>query len=345
MTRTDPTLDALKRLDEPGAFVIRRNVPIFMEHEDAVSGDKVDKARLQELAEINNRRTRESGTPGSIVIGHTPGRKEEEIQHVGYKKNYHVGVFGPKQKLGLLCDFYFKPEKYLKAMDYPHRSIELWNDGIIDTVSVLARTPQLDLGLLLPEAGPTHKTQLASVGNDGAELNCYSRGGERRIYQLCEESPMDNPRVIELLEQIKAEFSKMATPPDPKGLVTYSKEDHQKLLDEHVKLKKERDDAIKLYQKQGRQQALETLKNEGVQLDVEEELNDVLSLDDAAFTKHVEKVKKCYQRSPVGGGFIGTEAPPGGEKADYDRNAVRKYASTHGVSIPDAVAAVQAGKA
>lgn len=345
MTQSDPTLDALKRLDEPGAFIVRKNVPIFMEHDDAVAGTKVDKARLQELAEINNRRTRESGTPGSIVIGHTPGRKEEEIQHVGYKKNYHVGTFGPEQKLGLLCDFYYKPEKYSKAMEYPHRSIELWNDGIIDTVSVLARTPQLDLGLLIPEAGPTQKTELATFGKDGAELLCYSRGGERRIYQLCEESPMDNPRVVTLLEELNTEIKKLtASPPDPKGLVTYSKEDHQKLLDEHVKLKQERDEALKLYQKQGRQTALETLKNEGVQLDVDAELADAAGLDDAAFSKQIEKVKKCYQRSPVGGGFIQTVSAPN-DKADYNRDEVRSYATKHSCSIPDAIKAVKAGKA
>lgn len=352
MTASDPTLDALARLDEPGAFIVRRDVPIFMEHEDTATGEKIGRKRLQELADINNRRTKEDGTPGSIVIGHTPGRKEEEIIHVGYQKNYRVARFGPKKKLGLLCDFYYKPELYSKAKHYPHRSIELWSDGIIDTVSVLARTPKLDLGLLLPDDGPVQQMQFAHVGNDGADLMCYSRGGSRRIYQMREDDP-----IMRLINELMAVLEKAKEQPEvygmPSGtntmvgdLITYSKEDHAKMLAEQAKLQKERDDAVKLYQKQGRQQTLSTLKQEGVLLDVDEELKDTETMNDEAFTKHVDKIKKCYQRSPVGGGFIPTEMPRTSTgTGEYNREAVRAYAMKHGVSIPAAMQAVAGGKA
>lgn len=347
----DPTLNALKRLDEPGAFIVHKRVPIFMEHE--ADGEKVDRSRLEQLAAVNNRRVQEDATPGSLIIGHTPGRKEEDLVNVGYHKNYEVAEFGPRNKLGLLADFYFKPEQYAKAQGFPHRSIELWGDGVIDTVSILARTPKLDLGLLLPDEGATKQTQLASVGTDGADLLCYSRGGERRIYQLSEESPMPK---LNLIDELKSLLTKAQEDPAAFGLaagsndlVTYSKSEHKALLTDQAKLQKERDEAVaerdktlKLYQKQGRQGALEKLKGEGVVLDVDAELSDTESMTDEAFGKHVEKVKKCYQRSPVGSGFIKTESPPATDA--YDRGKVREYAEKNGVSIPQAIEAVKAGK-
>lgn len=353
--KPDTAMDAIKKLDEPGAFIVRKAVPIFMEHE--ADGEKVDRNRLEELAAINNRRVTEDATPGSIIIGHTPGRKEEDLINVGYHKNYRVAEFGPKAKLGLLADFYYKHDKYAKAQDYPHRSIELWGDGIIDTVSVLARTPKLDLGLLLPDDGATKQTQVASYGKDGADLLCYSRGGERRIYQLSEEPPMPK---LNLIDELKNLLTKAQEDPGAYGLaagsndlVTYSKSEHKALLKDQEALQKERDEAVKerddtlkLYQKQERTGALEKLKSEGVVLDVEAELADTASLSPEAFTKHIEKVKKCYQRSPVGsGGFIPTGSPPAPQGEEYDREKVRNYATTHGVSIPQAREAVQAGKA
>lgn len=353
MNPPDPSLDAIRKLDEPDAFIVRQGVPIFMEHE--ADGEKVGRQRLEELASINNRRVKEDATPGSIIIGHTPGRKEEELINVGFHKNYRVAEFGPKNKLGLLADFYYKPDRYSKAMDYPHRSIELWGDGVIDTVSILARTPKLDLGLLLPDEGAMKQTQLASVGNDGADLLCYSRGGERRIYQLSEESPMPKLNLIDelvgLLNKAKEDPASYGLAANSTDLVTYSKSEHKSLLKDQEKLQKERDEAVaerdktlKLYQKQGRQQALDKLKAEGLVVDVDAELADTEGISEESFGKHIEKIKKCYQRSPVGSSYITTGNPPAATD-EYNRDAVREYATKHGVNIPQAIEAVKAGKA
>src|SRR5574343_20198 len=122
-THADPTTEALERLDEPGRYIVRRAVPIFVEHVDPITGEKVDRAKLEQLARNTNRREQESGVPMSVVLGHTPGRKEEEIVHVGYARHHRIARFGPKKRLGIVCDFYLKPELYQKAMQYPHRSI------------------------------------------------------------------------------------------------------------------------------------------------------------------------------------------------------------------------------
>jgi hypothetical protein len=384
----DPTLQALEDLDTPGKYVVRRAVPIFCEHTDPITNEKWTRAKLETLARNTNRRESEEGTPMSVIIGHTPGRKEEEIIHCGYARNHRVARFGPKKKLGIICDFYLKPELYEKAMQYPHRSIERWvEDELMDPVSLLARTPQLDLGLLLPDEGPMQKTLAV---NDGCELMVYARGGTRRVYQMSDapaESPEEAPAMgdanqlmTELLDGLEAIVSKCReklsggetpevpaaeTNPEvqtygamPSGtnthmadLITYSKEQYESLRADLEQAQLERDEARRLYQRQGRQTALAALKAEGVLLDVETELADTDTLDEAGFEKHTAKIKKCYQRTgKVSSGFIPTDdadktaGSESDEATEYAklRPLVVAYAREHKCSTFDAFAAVKA---
>lgn len=389
MTATveDPTLQALDTLDDPSKYIVRRAVPIFCEHDDPITGEKWTRAKLETLARNTNRRESEEGVPMSIVIGHTPGRKEEDIQHVGYARNHRVARFGPKKKLGIVCDFFYKPECYEKAMQFPHRSIERWvEDAIMDPVSLLARTPQLDLGLLLPDEGAMQKTLAV---NDGCQLMVYSRGGSRRVYQMSDapESPAapeapassdPSQLMTELLDGLEAivgkcreklssgaapEVPAAETDPEvqtygamPSGtntampeLITYSKEQYEALKSDLEKAQMDRDEARRLYQRQGRQAVLTALKGEGVALDVDAELADTDTLDQAGFDKHVAKVKKCYARTgKVTNGFIPTDAAdetPGvsDEATEYERlrPQVVAYAREHKCSTFDAFHAVK----
>jgi hypothetical protein len=394
-TATDPTLQALQDLDTPGRFIVRAGVPIFCEHDDPLTGEKWTRAKLETLARNTNRREAEEGVPMSIVIGHTPGRKEEEIQHVGYARHLRVGRFGPKKKLGILADFYYKPECYEKAKQFPHRSVERWvEDALLDPVSLLARTPQLDLGLLLPDDGtPLHKKLAVS---DGCELMVYHRAGSRRLYQMSdspavddggiaatreESAPMDPQQLLmEMCDGLEALIQKcraQATPDDqpqdtpgaapaggpeevqtygamPSGtnthmpdLITYSKEQFDAVKADLEKAQLERDEAVRLYQRQGRQAALNALKTDGYTLDVEEELTETAAFDKAAFDKHVAKIKKCYARTGKSAGttFIPTEgeervtdATESSEATEYAKFApeVREYAKEKNISTFEA---------
>lgn len=347
MDQSDPTLVALADLDKPGKFRVRKGVPIFMEHVHPKTGDRVDRRVLEKMARVNNRRLQESGTPGSLIIGHTPGRKEEELVHVGFHKNYRVGRFGPKKKLGLLCDQYYKPELYNKAMQFPHRSIERWSDETIDVVSLLAQTPDLDLGILLPDEGPVEKTLVA---NDGAQLICYSRGGNRRLYQMIEDQGMD---IQALLDGFQAVIDKardeVAAPKEPApDMVQYSKAKFQELQMERDEAVRKSQETLKLYQRQTRIQELTALKNEGVLLDVEDEYKDTEALDQDGFTKHVEKVKKCYQRGAPAANFIPTGKPANDGDVDTEYNRLRplvmEYAEKNKCSTAKAFEMVRARK-
>lgn len=334
----DPTLKALEELDKPGKFIVKRDVPIFCEHVDPKTGKKIGRAELERMAEVNNRRILEEGTPGSIVIGHTPGRKEEDILHVGYRKNHRVKRFGPKQKLGLVCDFYYKPDLYHKAKQYPHRSVELWTkDLYIDPVSILARAPRLDLGLLLPDEGPMEQMLVAS---DGCQMTMYSRGGERRIYQLEEE----NMGINEILDGFQAVIDKAraSTPADDDTPKLYSKAQLEAVQVERDEALRQAREAKQLYQKETRLGKFKALKDEGVILDVDAEYKDTEDFDDAKFDAYLSKVKKCYARGATGGGFIGTDSGPGDDETEYQkrRQEIMDYAEKNKVTVFQARKAV-----
>jgi len=357
LTKTDPTLLALRELDQPGKYIVRHSVPVFVEHTDPKTGEPWDRQKLNRLATNSNRRATENGTPTSIVIGHTPGRKEEEIVHVGYARNYRVGRFGPKQKLGILADFYYKPDLYSKAMQFPHRSIELWTDDmIIDPVSLLARTPQLDLGLLLPDEGPTEQRLAVS---DGCQLMVYSRGGNRRLYQLSEVPDMMSKfldGLQQLIDQARSGSPELfqAAPGGgntfvPDEVKTYSKESYEKLQIERDEAVRKATEAQRLYARQARQVSLEKLKGEGLVLDVAAELKDSEELDDAKFDAHLNKIKKCYARSAAAGGFIPVDDTPasnGDDATEYEkmRPAVLAYAKEHKCNTMEAYQRLKAGK-
>lgn len=169
------SLDAILASDE---FELVEDIPLFDLHDEyderkLVDGKpnpnlgklvrRFDKKRLEAIADKCNERLK-SGDLSPIGLGHTiPGAKEvDQPDIVGYVGPYRVGVFGPKEKLGVLSSFYMKKQvelpdgqggkKVISGKDvlktFPRRSVELWfKDNMIDWVALLKRTPERDLGL------------------------------------------------------------------------------------------------------------------------------------------------------------------------------------------------------
>lgn len=191
------SLDHVLRSDE---YVRVPAVPIFDEHDEYdAKGNLVRRfsaAELQEIARRCNARAQQTGDLSPFGPGHTfddvydkagrliyKAKEEDQPIPIGYLHNYQVGRYGPEGKLGILADMYVKRRiidskgqvvdglQYLKT--FPRRSVELWpEDGIIDWVAVLRRTPQRDLGLLT-YAKAVHYVREARAGassGDGAQL-------------------------------------------------------------------------------------------------------------------------------------------------------------------------------
>lgn len=124
----------------------------FMEH-DRVDGkgrvlERVDKARLQHIARVMNERDRK-GQLCPITPGHTDDGAPETAQppHWGYAREWEVAYDPDKKKYVLKACWYLRREHYEAARSFPNVSPEYWHaDALLDPISLLRRTPRLDLG-------------------------------------------------------------------------------------------------------------------------------------------------------------------------------------------------------
>jgi hypothetical protein len=189
----DPSMDALRQFDDPSKWVIRDNVPIFDEHDEFDKDGKLvrrfDRQALEIIAQNNNRREATTGDLCPIAIGHTVRGAPESSQPKisGFARKFRVGHFGPQKKLAILSTFYFKPELYGESMTYPRRSIELWpgpkkEDWIADPVSLLRKTPQRDLGLLLDDGSQQSSTPYYSAASTPVAYMKRWHGRTRLVY-------------------------------------------------------------------------------------------------------------------------------------------------------------------
>jgi hypothetical protein len=77
----------------------------------------------------------------------------------------------------------------------------------------------------------------------------------------------------------------------------------------------------------------------GYQLDMSEELKDAENLDAAGFERHKERIKKRYQRAPVGGSFIDVTSTNGAPTADLTKEQYQRavsLVSRKGITLEDA---------
>lgn len=136
------------------------NVPVLDEHSIKDKEGKVlariDESRLRHIAEVNNKRIKDTGDMIPLVIGHTKGEvgeyvpEDQQPEIVGYARNLRVGKFKNTSRKALHATFQFFRDKIDKVRNFPRRSVELWlSDWKIDPISLLgATTPERDLGLL-----------------------------------------------------------------------------------------------------------------------------------------------------------------------------------------------------
>lgn len=144
----------------PAQFVTVENVPVLDEHEikgnDGKTIARIDSSRLKHIADVNNKRIKDTGDMIPLVIGHTKGEvgefvpEEEQPEIVGYATNLRVGRFKNTARKAIHATFKFFRDKIDKVRKFPRRSVELWlSDWKIDPISLLgATTPERDLGLL-----------------------------------------------------------------------------------------------------------------------------------------------------------------------------------------------------
>lgn len=154
--------------DNPQKWVTVESVPLLDEHEMTNEEGKpvafVDRTILQEIAQNNNRRVRETGDPATLILGHTSeDPRAEEKPAKGFVVNYKVVPFKRDPKTGqmrytIAGDYKFRPKNAHLIEEYPRRSVELWwNKKELDPIAMLGGTsPERDLSVVIRNARFNH---------------------------------------------------------------------------------------------------------------------------------------------------------------------------------------------
>jgi hypothetical protein len=197
---------------------------VFMEHDRLDRAgrvlERVDRDRLQKIADVLNERDRK-GQLCPITPGHTEDDAPEHEQppHWGYARQFEVVWDDQKRKHVLKACWYIRREYYEAAKTFPNVSPEYWHaDAILDPISLLRRTPKLDLGQWI-YAKRGRVIRYAMVENDMAEPPVLLDGYGNRFFST-EGSGVVVPTTITLSdvsrrEHYMAEEKKSA--PEDKG--------------------------------------------------------------------------------------------------------------------------------
>ncbi len=324
--------------------VIRERVPVYAEHtlrrydrkSKAFVTEKVTSDRLQTIADLRNKKIAETGNDSLIIVGHTkPGLSEWEqakrCPTVGYADNYEVGEHPKTGTPTLYARMKFKRsakvgDESLTAEEiidrFPRRSAELWlEENDLDAISVLGpTTPFLDLDLLrMARAADPDVAVAAPPVEPAMNPECQQLIGDLIAFL---ESKMGGQ------EQAAAPGAPPAGGP-PEAPAQFSRETDRERIhreQEAIKLRHTESEvaaikaelaATKLqYQRTRREQDLIQLEAEGYDLDRAEELDRLQTLPDETYTAELGRMKKRYQRMPVGA-TIRTADPTNGESGPF----------------------------
>lgn len=161
--------------DNPTKWVTVPGVPLLDEHAmtnaDGKTVATVDRKVLEEIANNNNRRVRETGDPATLILGHTsddPRAPEKPAQ--GFVVNYRVAPFKRDPISGAVTyaihgDYKLRPKNADLVEKYPRRSVELWwHKKELDPIAMLGGSaPERDLSVVIKNARLNHVTMQSSA--------------------------------------------------------------------------------------------------------------------------------------------------------------------------------------
>jgi len=302
--------------------------PISLDESETASEDDLD-----EIVNVNNARTKETGDLGPIFKGHRrPDLTEEQYPKIiGYQKDFRRGKLGDKNVI--LADWYVMPEEVDSLKEYPRRSVEMYpSEKLIDGVSILKRTPKLDLGLLaaskrdtkisyelegemLPDlqmsTATTEELSGASIFSEDKKID-----EEKETQAALNKMFLDDDMFEEICKRLQERHPKlfamegMSMPSgtnthvpeiiEPEKPCNYSADDFANLQSKVELLQQELTAANAKLLKAEREAELDKLKQEGFLFSVADEVAFSVKLDDASWQSHKERIRKNYQRSVAG---------------------------------------------
>ncbi len=331
--------------------VVRERVPVYAEHtlrrydrkSKAFVTEKVTADRLQTIADLRNKKIAETGNDSLIIVGHTkPGLSEWEqakrCPTVGYADNYEVGEHPKTGTPTLYARMKFKPtakvgDESLTAEEvidrFPRRSAELWlEENDLDAISVLGpTTPFLDLDLLrMARAADPDVAVAAPPVETAMNPECQQLIGDLIAFleskmggQKQAAAPGAPPPAAPA--EAPAQYSRQAVDADRQRMASESDAIKSRRADERIQAIEAELAATKLqYQRTRREQDLIQLEAEGYDLDRAEELDRLAPLPDENYTAELGRMKKRYQRMPVGSVTRTADLPNGSESGPYAKS-------------------------
>jgi hypothetical protein len=267
------------------------------------------------------------------VAGHQPdGKPEDEITILGWASNFNIGTWGNEApRACIFADLKFKADMWEVAKGLPRRSVELWtpnsDDAFIDPLALLSgTTPHRDLGLLYAKKVKESDRYIYSVGdtmNKDEMVKCFAEMLENSDIgkYVRDEMKSKSEDVGESeKEEDKPEVNDEADEVEDKDV---EKEDDKEEVEDKdkEKMKNERDAERRKYARLDkefktlnsrladlerrervavRKAELLGIEGEGVLFDMNEELETVSDMDSKSYGRHIEKMRKRYQKSPIG---------------------------------------------
>lgn len=146
-------------LNDPSQFTRMPRVPVFSSHVRKIRDREtseiritnVDDDQLEVICDNTNKRVKDGEFP-LITIGHRDFSKKETEQPapIGFLGSHEIGEYNGKKVI--LAEMFIKNEFKDEFLTYPRRSSEVFAkespNGYIDSVAVLRRIPELDLGYI-----------------------------------------------------------------------------------------------------------------------------------------------------------------------------------------------------
>lgn len=326
-------------------FVVKKSVPVLDAHVLERNGERlnIDSKFLSEVVEQCSRRE-ENGWLCPLIVGHTKPGVESPV--VGFATNWRLSNY--RDRPAIFCDFLVYKDKENVLREYPRRSVELWlQRKEIDPIALLGgSSPERDLGLLLfsKENDTVYRYQ---VDDNRVEENMDQKMAAE-IAKLISET--DTFKKIEallsaLIEAITAQVGQQ--PAESKTEVSTEeaskKEDDEEKKSSEEDEEKEDDEDLSKEELKKRVVALERekvligLRNEGVELDVAEELQFSSSMDSRSFDRYVNHIRKRYSRKPsVSAAVANSVFRSSDELSQEDVNRIVSYATENKLTYEQA---------
>jgi len=199
--------DAKKKALPKSAFIVVRNVPVFVEHEAVLSdGRRVvfDWRLLSAIVRNCNKRIETTGDYATVIIGHTKGPGDNPPV-VGFAGPFYLGMHGGR--LAILADFHILREHADVLRRYPRRSPEfVLHDDLtkthFDPIALLGgEPPRLDMGLTLLYTSREGNTVVQRYAAMPTGSNVYvPEHAKRQEYQAMTDAELK--QILEALENL-----------------------------------------------------------------------------------------------------------------------------------------------